>query len=40
VQIYDVNGNSELKKSDFLAINRTQVVWIVEDKPPTGPLNG
>jgi hypothetical protein len=39
VQIFDMNGQTELKKSDFLAINRTQVVWIVENKPPTGPLN-
>lgn len=38
VQIFDVDGLRELKKSDFLAINRSMIIWIIENKPPTGPL--
>lgn len=38
-QIFDVDGTMELKKSEFLAINCSQVVWIIESKPPTGPMN-
>lgn len=39
VQIFDLNGQVELKKSDFLAINRAEIIWVIENKPPTGPLS-
>lgn len=38
VQIYDADGKTELKKSDFLAINRKNIIWVIENRPPTGPL--
>jgi len=38
VQIFDVDGKEELKKSDFLAINRANVIWVIENRSPTGPL--
>ena len=38
VHIFDANGEVEQKKSDFLAINRSHVIWVVENKPPTGQL--
>ncbi|HSS98902.1 MAG TPA: hypothetical protein VLK33_17825 [Terriglobales bacterium] len=38
VHIFDVKGELEQKKSDFLAINRTHVIWVIENKPPTGDL--
>ncbi len=38
VRIFDVDGSVELKKSEFLAINRSKIIWVIEDKPPTGPL--
>ncbi len=37
--IFDVDGLKELKRSDFLAINRQHVIWIIENQPPTGSLN-
>ncbi len=39
VQIFDLNGQVELKKSDFLTINRAEIIWVIENKAPTGPLN-
>ena len=38
VQIFDADGVIEMKKSDFLAINRNNIIWIIESKSPTGPL--
>lgn len=38
VKILDVHGTIELRKSDFLAINRTHIIWVIEEKAPTGPL--
>jgi uncharacterized protein DUF6812 len=38
VHILDANGQAEQKKSDFLAINRAHIIWVVENKPPTGDL--
>jgi hypothetical protein len=38
VHIFDVDGSVEMKKSDFLAINRSKIIWVIEDKPPTGAL--
>jgi hypothetical protein len=38
VQIFDIDGVIELKKSDFLAINRSRIIWIIENKPNTGSL--
>ncbi len=38
VRIFDVDGNTELKKSDFLAINNAKIIWVIEDKPVTGSL--
>lgn len=32
-RIFDADGVLELKRSDFLAINRQHVIWIIEDKP-------
>lgn len=32
VQILDIHGTLELRKSDFLAINRAQIVWVIENK--------
>jgi hypothetical protein len=32
VQILDIHGTLELRKSDFLAINRDQIVWVIENK--------
>lgn len=39
VQIFDSDGVIEMKKSDFLAINRQNIIWIIENKATTGPLN-
>lgn len=39
VQIFDADGVIEMKKSDFLAINRSNIIWIIENKPATGPLS-
>ncbi|MEX2143194.1 MAG: hypothetical protein WD740_01255 [Anaerolineales bacterium] len=39
VQIFNIDGTEELKKSDFLAINCANIIWIIEIKSPTGPLN-
>lgn len=39
VQIFNADGTSEQRKSEFLAINRTHVVWIIERKHATGLLN-
>jgi hypothetical protein len=38
VQVFDQDGVIEMKKSDFLAINRNNIIWIIENKPVTGPL--
>lgn len=38
VQIFDMNGTVELNKSDFLAINRNKIIWVIENKPVTGTL--
>ena len=38
VQILDIHGTLELRRSDFIAINRTQIVWVIEAKLPTGTL--
>jgi hypothetical protein len=38
VQIFDSTGTISLRNSDFLAINRSNIIWVVEEKPPTGPL--
>lgn len=38
VQIYDVDGKVELNKSDFLAISRRNIIWVIENRTPTGPL--
>jgi hypothetical protein len=40
VRILDIHGTIELRKSDFMAINRSHIIWVIEDKPPTGPLGG
>ena len=32
-RIFDIDGVLELKRSEFLAINRQHIVWIIEDKP-------
>lgn len=32
VHIYDVNGERELKASDFMALNRNSIIWVVEDR--------
>lgn len=32
VRILDVHGTLELRKSDFLAINRNHIIWVIEDK--------
>ena len=39
VQIFDVEGSAQVRKSDFLAINCANIIWVIEDKPPTGPLS-
>ncbi|MEX2161220.1 MAG: hypothetical protein WD751_04820 [Anaerolineales bacterium] len=38
VQILDSEGATQIRKADFLAINRANIIWVIEDKPPTGPL--
>lgn len=38
VRIFDVDGHTELKKSDFLAINNAKIIWVIEDKPGSGIL--
>jgi hypothetical protein len=38
VQIFNVDGTVEQKKSDFLAISRHNIIWVIENRPPTGPL--
>lgn len=38
VQIFDVDGKVELNKSDFLAISRRNIIWVIENRQPTGPL--
>jgi len=38
VHIFNVDGSIELRKSEFLAINRSHVIWIIENKTPTEPL--
>ncbi|MCW5876304.1 MAG: hypothetical protein KIS85_05405 [Anaerolineales bacterium] len=38
VQIFDPEGVVELKRSDFMAINREHIIWIIENKPPSGTL--
>jgi hypothetical protein len=32
VHILDIHGTLELAKSDFLAINRNNIVWVIENK--------
>ncbi|UYN88938.1 MAG: hypothetical protein KIT08_07500 [Anaerolineales bacterium] len=32
VRIYDINGERELSASDFLALNRTSIIWVIEDR--------
>lgn len=39
VQIFNADGTSEQWRSEFLAINRTHVIWIIEKKHATGLLN-
>ena len=39
VQIFNTDGTSEQMRSEFLAINRTHVIWIIEKKYATGLLN-
>jgi hypothetical protein len=36
VRIFNVDASIELRKSEFLAINRSHVIWIIEDKARTG----
>ncbi|HEY4718283.1 MAG TPA: hypothetical protein VIH14_04655 [Anaerolineales bacterium] len=38
VQIFNLDGSVELKKSEFLAINRSHIIWIIESTPPSGSL--
>ena len=40
VRIFNSDGTAELRKSEFLAINRSHVIWIIESKPTTGSLSG
>ncbi|HLE73188.1 MAG TPA: hypothetical protein VI688_02975 [Anaerolineales bacterium] len=40
VQIFNADGTLELRKSEFLAINRSHVIWIIESAPPTGSPKG
>lgn len=30
VRVYDAQGLTQLRRSDFLAINRSQIIWVVE----------
>lgn len=39
VKIFDTDGTRELNQSDFLAINRTNIIWVIENRMPTGTLN-
>lgn len=34
VRVYDVEGLTQLRTSDFLAINRSQIIWVVESRTP------
>lgn len=37
-QIFDPEGVVELKRSDFMAINREHIIWIIENKAAAHPL--
>jgi hypothetical protein len=39
VKIFDADGGRELNQSDFLAINRSNIIWVIENRMPTGSLN-
>lgn len=34
VRIFDVHGERQLSSSDFLAINRAHIIWVIEDRNP------
>lgn len=38
VQIFDPEGVVELKRSDFMALNRDHVIWIIENKAASESL--
>jgi hypothetical protein len=35
VRVYDMEGLIQLRTSDFLAINRSQIIWVVESRSTT-----
>lgn len=35
VKVYDAEGLTQLRTSDFLAINRSQIIWVVESRGTT-----
>jgi hypothetical protein len=39
VKIFDTDGARQLNQSDFLAINRANIIWVIEQHTPTGALN-